>query len=345
MRASRLLALLLHLQVRGHSTARELAQRFEVSERTIQRDVEALAAQGVPVRSVRGPAGGYLLAGGYRTRLTGLAADEAESLTFLGLAGPAAQLGLSGVLDTARTKVWAALTGEARDRAEHTAQRFHLDPVRFYGTTEPTPQLLCLAEAVRQDRRVLVDYNRSGQIVRRRLDPLGLVLAAGDWYLVANRDGASGDGASGDGGGGDGVRRTYRVARFVAVRQLDEVVRRPPGFRLAEAWATSRREMETRHTLVDVTVRIEPAELPRLRRVVAVSGQDRVDVTLTGAPVELTVPFEGERWAAMALLGMGGAVEVLGPPSLRAYMAAQARAMLSRYEPADGAGPGGGAGA
>jgi predicted DNA-binding transcriptional regulator YafY len=317
VRAARLLSLLLHLQVRGQASARELAERFEVSERTIQRDVEALAAQGVPVRSTRGPAGGYRLDGGYRTRLTGLAADEAEALAFLGLSGPAAQLGLGALLDNARTKVWAALTGEARERAERTAQRFHLDPVRFYGTTEPTPQLSCLADAVWQDRRVLVRYkNRRGDATERPIDPLGLVLASGDWYLVARRDGA---------------QRTYRVARFLDVRILDEPAPRPPGFALADAWATARHEMETRHDLIHVTVRIEPAALPRLRRVVAVTGQHLVDVAATGPPVTLTVPFEGETWACMTLLGMGGEVEVLGPPHLRARVAAAARAAAAHY--------------
>src|SRR4051794_34466363 len=63
VRASRMMALLLHLQVRGQASGKELAELLEVSERTVQRDVEALAAVGVPVRSSRGPAGGYRLDG------------------------------------------------------------------------------------------------------------------------------------------------------------------------------------------------------------------------------------------------------------------------------------------
>ena len=92
MRATRLVSLLLLLQLRGQLTAAELADHFEVSIRTIHRDVEALGAAGVPVEAVRGPAGGYRLAGGYRTKLTGLTAAEAETL-FVAPA-PAAELGL-----------------------------------------------------------------------------------------------------------------------------------------------------------------------------------------------------------------------------------------------------------
>ena len=151
-----MMSLLLHLQVRGQASAAQLAELLEVSERTVQRDVEALAASGVPVQSTRGPAGGYRLDGGYRTRLTGVGLDEAGALAFLGLAGPAEQLGLGEMLEGARMKVWASLTGEARDRAGRTAARFHLDPVRWYGTPEPVPCLTRLAEAVWRDRGVRI---------------------------------------------------------------------------------------------------------------------------------------------------------------------------------------------
>ena len=98
MRASRLVSLLLILQTRGQLTAVELAQRLEVSERTVQRDAQALAAAGVPIVSVRGPTGGYRLERGYRTKLTGLDAVEAEAL----FVGPAAELGLGRELAAAR---------------------------------------------------------------------------------------------------------------------------------------------------------------------------------------------------------------------------------------------------
>jgi len=171
-----MISLLTHLQVRGQMTAAELAQHLEVSQRTVQRDIEALVASGVPIRSLRGPDGGYQLPGGYRTRLTGVAAEEAPTLAFLGLAGPAGELGLDGPLRAARGKVWAALTDQARDRAERTAQRFHLDPARWYGTSEPTPLLTALAEAVWRDQRVRVRARREGTVTERVLDPLGLGL-------------------------------------------------------------------------------------------------------------------------------------------------------------------------
>ncbi|WP_433284846.1 helix-turn-helix transcriptional regulator [Micromonospora sp. CA-244673] len=317
MRASRMMTLLLQLQVRGQASGRELARRLEVSERTVQRDVEALVAAGIPIRATRGPAGGYRLDRGYRTRLNGVGLDEAGALAFLGLAGPAEQLGLGELLEGARTKVWAGLTGAARERAGRTTERFHLDPTRWYGAPEPVPCLPDLADALWRDHRIRIRYVRDGRPVTREVDPLGLVLAAGDWYLVALRNGR---------------RRTYRVSRMRAVELLDESAARPPGFDLAAAWAESRRALEDEPVAVEVTVRVAAAALPRLRRLVPVAGKDRVPVTATGEIV-LTVPFENLGWARSALLGLGSAVEVLAPAELRTQVADELRAAAARYTP------------
>ncbi|OKI42371.1 helix-turn-helix transcriptional regulator [Micromonospora sp. CB01531] len=315
MRASRMMTLLLQLQVRGQASGRELARQLQVSERTVQRDVEALVAAGIPVRSSRGPAGGYRLDRSYRTRLTGVGLDEAGALVFLGLAGPAEQLGPGELLEGARVKVWASLTGEARERAGRTAERFHLDPARWYGAPEPVPCLPQLADAVWRDRRARIEYVRDGRPTTREVDPLGLVLAAGDWYLVALRDGR---------------RRTYRVSRMRAVDVLDEPVARPPRFDLAGSWTEARRPLEDEEPAVEVTVRVAARALPRLRRLVPAPGKDRVPVTATGA-VELTIPFENEGLALSALLSLGAAVKVLAPGHLRERVVEELRAAVAQY--------------
>src|SRR5207244_6412381 len=143
VRASRLVSLLLLLQIRGQLTASELAEHFEVSIRTIHRDVEALVAAGVPVEAVRGPAGGYRLAGGYRTKLTGLTAAEAETL-FVAPA-PAAELGLGGELTNARPNVLAALPAELQERASRAQRYFPLDTRGWFRAEDTVPHLPVIA--------------------------------------------------------------------------------------------------------------------------------------------------------------------------------------------------------
>src|SRR6478672_6096076 len=160
MRASRLVNLLLLLQSRGGMTAAQLADELEVSVRTIHRDVEELSAAGVPIFAERGPLGGIRLVDGYRTRLTGMTADEAEALFLAGLPGPAAQLGLGTVVAAAQLKVMAALPPELRARASRLVERFHLDAGEWFHRSQPVPHLGALSDAVWNATRIAIDYQR-----------------------------------------------------------------------------------------------------------------------------------------------------------------------------------------
>jgi predicted DNA-binding transcriptional regulator YafY len=292
MRATRLVSLLLLLQTRGRLTAPELAERLEVSVRTIHRDIESLAAAGVPVEAIRGPAGGYRLPGGYRTRLTGLTADEAEALFAAGMPGPAAELGLGGELAAARLKVLAALPAELQERATRAQRLFHLDTRGWFRAEDRVPQLPALAAAVWRGCRVRIRYREGRRVVRRTLDPLGLVLKGGAWYLVAHR-------AAG--------MRVYRISRVVSVRHLEEELRRPRGFDLARYWEQWSREFEEGFPRVEVTVRDR-------------QGGERV------------LAFEDLGLAYRELLRQGRDVEVVGPPELRDRIAATARELVVLYD-------------
>ena len=315
MRASRLVSLLLLLQTRGRLTAAELASQLEVSERTIQRDAEALAAAGVPIEAVRGPAGGYRLAGGYRTRLTGLTAEEAEAL----FVGPAAELGLGRVFADARLKLLAALPPELQERAERSARLFHLDTRGWFRGEDKTPHLPTLAAAVWQGRRLSARYREGPKVVSRTLDPLGLVLKAGVWYLVAHRSAGM---------------RVYRVSRFVSVRGRDEGFDRPDRFDLAAFWEDWSTRFERDRPRVDVRLRLPRAGIRFLRPLVHPDGRAQLDSYPRDPPlelVELTVPFEAVDLAYRELLTFGADVEVLDPPELRRRLVRAAEEVVALY--------------
>ena len=240
MRATRLVSLLLLLQTRGQLTAADIAERLEVSVRTVHRDVDSLAAAGVPVEALRGPAGGYRLAGGYRTRLTGLTGDEAEALFAAGMPGPAAELGLGGELAAARLKLLAALPSELQERATRAQRLFHLDARGWFRAEDSVPHLPELASAVWRGCRVRIRYREGNRVVQRTIDPLGLVLKAGAWYLVAHRVAGM---------------RVYRVSRVASVRALEETCQRPDGFDLSAYWHEWSRAFEESRPRVEVTVR------------------------------------------------------------------------------------------
>jgi predicted DNA-binding transcriptional regulator YafY len=323
MRASRLLSLLLLLQSRGRMTAPELAEELEVSVRTVYRDVEALSAAGVPVYADRGPTGGYQLLDGYRTRLTGLTAEEASSLFLAGLPGPAAELGLADVAATAELKLLAALPPEPRSHASRMRERFLLDVPGWYRSADDVPHLSEVAEAVWDRRPLHMTYRRWGQQeVDRVIHPYGLVLKGGSWYMVAAPPGGS--------------PRTYRVARILTVETLPGRFPWPEGFDLGGFWQGYAKEFRERMYTAEAVIRLAPGRDDLLAYTM---GADVVGAALAAAGkpdpegwLTLTVPIESITHARWLLLRMGADVEVLGPPELRALMGEAVAELRKLYE-------------
>ncbi|MFC4913833.1 helix-turn-helix transcriptional regulator [Actinomadura gamaensis] len=320
MRASRLISLVLLLQSRGEMTAAELAEELEVSERTVYRDVEALSAAGVPVYADRGPGGGYRLLGGYRTRLTGLTREEAEALFLAGLRGPAGDMGLADAVATAELKVRAALPSVLRDAPLRAGQRFHLDAPGWFGDATPPAPLRDLARAVWTDERVEIRYRRRDEEVARTVEPYGLVLKNGGWYLVARI--------------GRG-HRTYRVDRITEVAPTGGHFVRDEAFDLAEFWRESTAAFLRGMLRDEVTVRLSPAGLRSLRFHLDTHAVERAQEAARRPDadgwVTAVLPVESLDVAFTQLLGLGPEVEVLEPAGLRARMAEAAERAAKLY--------------
>ena len=318
------MSLLLLLQARGRMTASQLAEELEVSVRTIYRDLEALSSAGVPVYTEAGPNGGCQLIDGYRTRLTGLTAKEAEALFAAGVPGPVGQLGLGTVLGAAQLKLLAALPKDLADRATLAQQRFHLDAPSWFRGGRNDPHLAELAAAVWDDRCIEIRYRHpdADTASLRSLEPLGLVLKAGVWYLVARRE---------------GDLRTYRVSRIESVDPLDEHFERPADFDLGAFWSRSVASFEAHVPEVDVVLRAAPAALARIDRLERHGNRvvkERVpdgDADPAAGWTRCTVAFESQGEAFAELIPLGADVEVLHPPELRARMADTASAMTALY--------------
>src|SRR5688572_14934512 len=139
MRADRLLSILLLLQANGRMSAPALAERLEVSERTVHRDMEALGQAGVPVFAERGRNGGWALLDPYRTDLTGLTESELRSLVIASAPGVLADLGLGEAADRALIKLLSGLP-EARRRAAESARGYlYIDPTGWRRPEEAAP--------------------------------------------------------------------------------------------------------------------------------------------------------------------------------------------------------------
>ncbi|WP_433275499.1 helix-turn-helix transcriptional regulator [Pseudonocardia xinjiangensis] len=322
MRASRMVTLLFTLQRLRGATAAELARELEVSERTIYRDVAALSAAGVPLFTEPGRGGGIRLVEGWRTRLDGLTAQEAAALFAVGAPQVLAELGMSAALAGAQAKLLATLPAELREHARTVAERFHLDAPGWFHTPQQVTQLAAVAEAVWEQRRLRISYRRRSDVVERTVEPLGLVLKAGTWYLASRS--------------GENVL-TYRVDRIAAAEPTGEGFTRPDGFDLAEWWAGAAGRFESQMLRETVRLRLGPRGLKWLSHVADSDAAVRA-VAHAGPPDtegwrEVELDVESVPVAAGQLTGLGGEVEALEPPELRVALAAAGAALAARNAP------------
>lgn len=312
MRAARLISMVLVLQARGAMTAAELAAELEVSERTVHRDVRALSEAGVPVYAERGRAGGYRLVDGYRTRLTGLDRVEAQALFLLGLPDAARDMGLADAAATARLKMTAALPSALKDAPLAAAARFHLDAPRWFREPVTPPALAVISEAVWRDRSVRAEYRGRERV----LEPYGLVLKAGVWYLVAR----------------SGERfLTYRVDRFGEVTATGERFARDEEFDLPEFWARWSAEFARSLLRIRVDLRVSPLGLRILPHVADEAAVPEVGDADANGWHPVTLPAESVEVAYSQLLQLGPEAEVLSPQELRTRLAEAADQMANRY--------------
>lgn len=315
MRADRLVAILNLLQVRGQVTAIEVSEELEISERTARRDLEALGQAGVPIYSVQGRNGGWRLAGGGKTDLSGLTAEETRAL-FL-VAGPSTTA--SPAVRAAVRKLVRALPEPFREAADATSERVLFDRGWEGGSIAPTvrtPPLLDEAQrCVVEGRQVSLDYiARDGSATTRVIDPLGLASKGASWYLVANT-------AAG--------LRTFRVDRIQSLADTGEAVVRPDGFDLADAWQLITDVVEEKRMPVVVHATVDPEFLSVTRwifgqrmRIGPPNVDGRISVEIRGHD---TRSFAGE------LGGLGNNVIVQSPPEMRDQLREIGEELLAAY--------------
>jgi len=316
MRADRLLSILLLLQVHRRVTARDLAKRLEVSERTILRDMDALSGAGVPVMAERGVGGGWSLVESYQTKLTGLNAAEIQSLFLARPPRLMQDLGLKQEADAAMIKLQASLPVGSRQHADFARQRILVDSRGWRDPAESVACLPALLDALWRERQVRFVYSRVlGEPGERIADPLGLVAKGSTWYLVARVEHQ------------EDAPRTYRVSRMREAVVLDQAAGGLAGFDLAAYWERSAAEFRDKLPRYYATFLASPDVMQWVRY----RGWRLEEETAAGESVRLRLRFDAEEEAVQFALSFGGRIEAIDPVELRAKVVGAAQAIVERY--------------
>jgi len=318
MRADRLLSILMYLQTRGRTKTARLAEEFEVSSRTILRDLYALRVAGFPVYTERGPHGGCYLHEEFRNTLTQLTASEIGALFLSGMEGPLKDLGLSEPLRGAMLKLTAALP-EPRQAAGRRVTRRVLIDATAWGRQAASGALAVLHQAAMEDRWVSVQFRRRFDVrTERRIAPYGLVAKVGTWYVVW--------------AGEDGELRVDRTETVREATLQEGGFERPTDFDLEAFWCAWRERREGLPPPFEVHLRVRKDAVEFVRD--ALGARRGVFYGLPERSedwISLEVAFPYFEAARRAILDLGGAVEVVDPPSLRAVIADFADQIRDRY--------------
>lgn len=224
VRADRLLTIVLLLQRRGRQRVTDLAERLEVSERTILRDMESLSAAGIPVTSVRGPGGGFELVHGFRTDLSTLSEEECAAIVLLGLPGAAEGMGQGQEASNLRLKFDLLITDRGRQASRRTSQQFFHDEPPILPALQR--KLTFLRESIARQRVVRLSVGEEN--ARKVVEPLGLVLQRGDWFLVAGTEHGT---------------QPFGVDSLSTLSNTGARFERPEPFDLAATWRTNQARM------------------------------------------------------------------------------------------------------
>jgi predicted DNA-binding transcriptional regulator YafY len=305
-RVDRLMAYLLLFQSRGLLRAQDFAQEFEISERTVYRDIQALCEVGVPIVAM--PGEGYRLMEGYYLPPISFSAEEARSLylaismlTGLASAGPTQTAALSAL-----EKIRAVLPDMALRQVEALQAIIHFYAMPGLSLNFDDKRLLTLQEAIHQQQVVHLRYHalHTNEVTEREVEPLELAFVDKTWLLTAYCRLRQG-------------QRAFRLDRIDGLALRDEHFT-PREFILGEARLAG--------GPVTVVVRFDPAIVRWVK--------ERQHFTWVDEPASETImtyrprSFEQiESW----LLSWGDKMEVLEPAVLRERLAETARRIVEKH--------------
>jgi len=314
MRADRLLSILLLLQTKEIVSAGELAEKLEVTERTIYRDIDALSFAGMPIYSVRGSHGGFAMEKNVHLNIPAITPQEIRALFIKQSPKLFSDLNLHVDRNTLN-RLLVNFSKHFADEVGQCERRIYLDHGGWFEEQDRVPWLSIIKDAVEHNQIIFMRYRKkTGEIILREVAPYGLVAKTDNWYLVALHD---------------QKLRVYRVSRVQKVTFTKHYFSIPRSFEIADFWNEWYQSFEMSLPKIFCVLRIDASIIEEL------ANNKYQNLTLlkqdeTGK-VLVTVNFETIEQAVHKILYYGSEVEVLKPDELRNQIAEQVRDLAVIY--------------
>ncbi|MCH1981121.1 YafY family transcriptional regulator [Ruminococcus sp. OA3] len=301
MQESRLFKILYYLLDRGKATATELAEQFEVSVRTIYRDIDVLSSAGIPVYAVQGKGGGISLLEGYVMDKTFISREEQQQLIMALQSLPAASQEIGGLL----MKLGAMFQQNSPDWVQVDFSR--------WGSTKSDQKKFSLIKNAVLNRQCLSFhyFNSAGKGMHRKVKPARLLYKGNAWYLQAFcllKD----------------DYRTFKINRIDRIQLLDEY--------FSEALYPPHSEPQVRDlTYPLIRLRFDASAAYRVFDefdMKDIEVQDSGDLIVSQCMPE-------DAWLYSYLLSFGGHVDILEPRRVQMRLAETAKEMYRKYSGSD----------
>lgn len=302
MKINRLLEITILLMNKGTVTAKELADRFEVSTRTIYRDIDVLSSAGVPVFTNKGNGGGISLLENYSLNKALMSEHESESLV---LALKTLQATKYPEIDAVLNKIGAVFkTAAANDWV-------YIDFSPWSSNPNEYNKFIDIKKSILERRVITFDYvNSGGGRKNRSIEPMRLIFKGQAWYLW----------------GYCRIRqdfRTFRISRIKNLSLSNEAFKQ----RIPES-LEKQKPSENSKELVTLKLRFYPEVLYRLYD----DFDDEFITKNADGSCDVTVTFPEDEWVYGYILSFGCFVKVMEPEHIRRIVAGRMRKSLEFYE-------------
>ena len=308
------MAIVVYLQGRRLCRAEDMAAHFEISVRTMYRDLAALGEAGIPIMAEAGV--GYSLVKGYHLPPVMFTAEEAGAL-FIGgkLVEKLTDASLRKHMESALLKIRSVLPRERQDHLDRLERSTAVLGKHSVAVTRMASEALIPIQQALAERRVLtLDYlgGARRELTRRQVEPLGLIYYADNWHLIAHCR----------------LRcdlRDFRSDRIRSLRLLNEVFTGHTDFSLPEYMETAVRE----DGLEAVVIRFKREVMEHVRR----DWNIRVEQEKEEANGEVAVTLRIYALESFAswILSFGEKAEVASPERLKSVVATEAAKVMAKY--------------